>query len=278
MRFKRQFCALCFCFLFVCCRAEPVWTQTSWQKLEEGLSLARFVYPEVDQDREKKIIVLKIDPKFYEFKLLSASESGRSLQTLKEWAEHYGLEAVINASMFWKDRETSTGFMKNYDHENNSKIHPDYGAFLLFNPKRQDLPEVQILDVYESDDWQNYIKNYHTAVQNYRLISADRKNAWAHSTDKEKHSAAAIGQDSEGRIFFILSPKQYTLKRLNEILLQLPIDLQQTLFVEGGATAGLHVSTPKLDREWHGDADNTLLSNKAGKFFKIPNVIGINKK
>lgn len=279
MRFQsRYFLAFCLGLLFLHCLAGPVQTKVSWQELEEGLLLARFVYPDQEDNDPKKLIVLQIDPHFFQFKLLSASETGRELQTLGSWAETYGLQAVINASMFWKDRETSTGFMKNFEHQNNSKIHPDYGAFLLFNPKDKDLPEVQVLDLSQREDATEYIQNYNTAIQNYRLISAERENAWMHSTDKEKHSAAAIGQDLEGKIYFILSPRQYTLKHLNEILLQLPIALQQTLFVEGGATAGLHVRTKKLADEWHGDPDNNLLTNKAGKFFKVPNVIGIKRK
>lgn len=278
MQFQRHYLAACFCLLCVFCLTGPVSGEISWQELEKGLFLAEFGYPDQDTDDKQKLVVLQIDPEFFQFKLLAASESGRELQTLGEWAKQYRLQAVINAGMFWKDRETSTGFMKNFEHINNNKVHPDYGAFLLFNPKIEGLPEVQVLDLYERKDWEKYTGNYYTAIQNFRLISAARKNAWRHSTDNQKHSAAAIGQDKQGRIYFLLSPRQYTLKQFSDILLQLPIHLKQTLFVEGGATAGLHVNTEKLKQEWHGDSDNTLWANKAGQFFKIPNVIGIKRK
>lgn len=75
-------------------------------------------------NKNSDIVILQIDPENYSFKLLSASKNKDQSQPVKDWVERYDLVAGINASMFWEDQQTSAGYMRDYNHINNSNIHP----------------------------------------------------------------------------------------------------------------------------------------------------------
>ena len=74
-------------------------TARGWQEIEKGLYFGEFVSPQKSPVCNYPIVVLKIDPEFYAFKLVSASEHGAKPRTAREWAEEFGLLAVINAGM-----------------------------------------------------------------------------------------------------------------------------------------------------------------------------------
>ncbi len=278
------------CRLFILClvllAVETAWCgeqqeqSAAWRQLSAGLELALFSSgessaprPAEDIDSDLAIVVLRIDPDRYELRLLAASELENDPVTLRKWAEAYNLKAAINASMFWTDQKTSTGFMKNFEHVNQGLIHPDYGAFLVFNPKDPELPEVQIVDRAEQPKWKDILEQYHTVVQNYRMIDKKGQSVWP--KEGKDFSVAAIGIDKAGRVLFILSQYPRTMHQLNRILLQLPIQLQSSLFTEGGPTAGLYIETEALAKGWHGISQSTLWTESPGSFSKVPNVIGI---
>ena len=63
----------------------------AWLKLDDGLSLGEFNPQKKSRICNHKIIILKIDPKFYAFKLLSASGHGRKARTVSQWCNEFGL-------------------------------------------------------------------------------------------------------------------------------------------------------------------------------------------
>lgn len=247
-----------------------------WKELAPGLLYAAFPQEQTEESESKQISVLQIDPAHYRFQLLSATEQGDQRRTIKGWIYEFDLVAGINAGMFWKDLRTSTGFMKNFEHLNNSILHPDYGAFFVFNPIAPGLEPVQLLDRELHPDWKTCMQRYQTVVQNYRMISAERENVWVQST--QKYSVAAIGMDLEGHVLFIFSQKPRTIHDLNTILLELPINIRNCMFVEGGPVASMYVKTETLEQEWAGLHKNTFWSEMPGTLAQIPNVIGIVKK
>jgi hypothetical protein len=82
-----------------------------WKKIDEGLFLGDFT--------SQKISIVKIDPKYYSFKLLCASEKNRLRMTVKQWCQKHNLTSAINAGMFQADGITNVGYMKNLNHNNN---------------------------------------------------------------------------------------------------------------------------------------------------------------
>ncbi len=256
--------------------------EVKWQTLEKGLKLTQLS----EEGRQSGqltqiglgIYILSIDPEFFNFRLLSASEQqGQQVRSLKEWVEEFGLVAGINASMFWQDQKTSTGYMRNFDHINNDLVHPDYNAFLCFNPRSPEMPAVQLIDRENEPDWQNKIDNYHTVIQNYRMISSNQDNVW---TDNDRnYSVAAIGMDKRSNnVLFIFCQKPRTIHELNSILLKSQVDISVCMFVEGGPTAGLYIKSQTLEQGLSGLTNNPLWSGKPESLNKIPNIIGIERK
>ena len=248
-----------------------------WQELEKGLYLATSEkLLSSEQDKGQLLKILRVDPDHFRLKLLSASESDKTRKTIKDWGHEYDLQAVINAGMFWEDLQTSAGYMKNFEHKNSKQIHPEFNAFLVFNPQCKDLPAVQLLDRQNQDDWRHLLDNYQTAVQSYRMISSKRKNTWEESN--KSYSVASVALDQQGRILFIFCQQPSSIPELNNLLLQLPLDIQSSMFMEGGPTAGLYINANNLQGSWQGASKSTLWSARPGSFVQVPNVLGILRK
>ena len=275
MKFQK-FCLFAFVFSLLFCSisiAEP----KIWQKLDDGLYLGEFDSPQKSPICNYPITILKIDPKLYSFKLLSASEHDGKKRTTKQWCKKFGLIAAINASMYRGDK-TSTGYMKNYKHLNNTAINPKFGAFMAFNPVNSSVPFVQIIDRYHQN-WKNLITAYSTVIQNYRMVTLAGENAWKKKTKEKIYSTAAIGIDRSGNVLFILSRAPYSTHDFNDILLALPISLKNAMYVEGGPEATLYVKAGDKEQEWVGSYEtyfNEYDDNNSA--WHIPNVIGIAKR
>ena len=247
-----------------------------WQELEKGLYLGEFDSPQKSPVCNYPIVILKIDPKIYAFKLLSASEHGAKPRTVGEWAEEFGLLAVINASMYREDRKTSTGYMKNFKHTNSSQINTKFGAFMVFNPVSSRFPSIQIVDRY-NQDWKKLIKQYGTVIQNYRMISLKGNSVWKQS--KRIYSTACVGIDKDGHVLFMHSRSPFSVHDFNHILLGLPLALKNAMYVEGGPEASLYINAGGKERQWVGSYETNLAEHGDSRsVWGIPNVIGILKR
>jgi hypothetical protein len=249
-----------------------------WKKLQPGLWLQIFEPRTQTKSGQEQlyISVLKIDPEQYDFHLLTVSERNEQRKTLPEWMEAHDLHAAINASMFWRDQQTSTGYMKNYDHLNNSYIHPKYEGFLVFHPIHYHLPEIQIIDQEHDQNWRELLDEYNTVIQSFRMISQKGNNVWEQSN--KKYSVASIGITKGGYVLFIFCQTPLTIHDLNNVLLDMPLNLKNCIFVEGGPTAGLVVSTHNNIQGWKGISESFLWSDAPSSFVPLPNVIGIRPK
>ncbi|MCF8143936.1 MAG: phosphodiester glycosidase family protein [Deltaproteobacteria bacterium] len=251
-------------------------TPHAWEVLAPGLLIGEFDPAEKSPVPGDSIVVLRIDPEKYELKLLSTSEQGGKPRTARQWAEDFGLSAVINASMYQEDHKTSTGYMKNFGHINNGQINSKFGAFLVFHPRSPGIPPVQIIDRYHQG-WKDIIQQYDTVIQNYRMISLKGDNVWDPSN--EMYSAACVGMDQEGHVLFIHSRASFSVHDLNRILLGLPIHIKNAMYVEGGKEAALYVNMDGKARAWVGSYEIDVTEHTPSRGGpEIPNVIGIVKR
>lgn len=257
-----------------------------WETLEPGLELGRFLGGPSTSDRPLEIVVLRIDPARFEFSIHSASDpatqppvAGLSL-SLRDWAAHNKLVAVINAGMYLPDGMTNTGYLRVGEHFNNDRVVNRFGAFFVTRPRMAAdatgtlLPGAALLDRTNAT-WEDWLPRYDMVVQNYRLISANRKNLW--QAGGPEHSIAAIGTDNAGRILFIHCREPLTGLNLGRLLLEMPVDIRTVMYVEGGGQAGLLVDTPALSQIWMGrhPADFWTDGNVNAP---LPNVIGVRRK
>lgn len=248
----------------------------NWKRLDEGLFMREFESPQKSGMGNSKITVLKVNPAYYAFKLLTISELGGKAMTAKEWAKKYNLLAAINAGMYQADSSTSVGYMKNFNHVNNPKISKAYKTAAAFNPVDASLPEAEIIDS-ECQNFEELRGKYNTLIQTIRMISCTNKNVWAQQ--QAAWSVAAMGKDRNGNILLLFSRSPYTVHDFIDIIMSLPISIASAAYLEGGRQASLYISAKDTEIEKLGgygtdyDEDTALQSA-----WPIPNVIGIVKK
>lgn len=260
--------------VFVPCPAGAGSESDVWKDLDEGLKVAEFSSSPSD-DVEYKITVVKVDPRFYAFKLIAASENGREKLTAREWSQRFNLVAAVNSGMYQEDGLSSVGYMKNFDHINNPRLGKDK-TVLAFNPVGRELPEVQIID-RECQDFEVLRRKYRTMVQSIRMISCDQENVW--SRQAGKWSTVAIGTDDAGKVLLLFCRSPITVHDFVEVLLSLPLSLHRAMYLEGGPQASLYLSTGKTTLERYGSWEPTFEENNPILIpMPIPNVIGIVKK
>lgn len=254
---------------------------------------------------DNPLVILRIDPRHYEFLLLSHSEQGHSLSPF-QWASQHGLSAVINASMYLPDAKTSTGYMRNGDHVNNDFIHKRFGSFFVASPfpdgrvffreKEQpadedtgessplpegqtgsfegEMPSATLLD-RQTDDWNPLIDRYAVVVQNFRMFNAARMPLWPE--DGNAFSIAAVALDAQGNLLFIHCRTPLSVYNLTRMLLDLPLRIQKAMYVEGGPQASLHIQAGNIRRTWTGRYASDFWGGVQTER-PLPNVIGARKR
>lgn len=269
--------AVFFC-LILCVSAASAQAE-EWRVLASGLELREFLIPDQIGDlagRQSGMAVLRIDTGKYEVALGAALAAG-GMRSMGEWARHSGFVAVINAGMFRADdRMRSTGFMRDAGVVINSYIHPNYGAFLVFKPRNPSLPALRWVDRESDTDWQSVLADYDGVIQNYRLISPERKNVWEPSD--RRHSGAAIAMDKDGRLLFIHCRARLSLNEFAQALIDLPLDLVGAMYVEGGADAAMYVDVDGFVGRFVGEYRSDFFQGSNTNFWPAPNVLGIRPK
>ena len=247
--------------------------ELKWQKLAEGLELGIFLSPQRAEYGDSLIRILRMDPQFFELKLLnaSASKDGRPL-TAKQWCRQNGLVAAINASMYQTDHKTSVSLMRTRSHVNNPRVSKDK-TILAFDRQSSNVPKVRIID-RQCEDFNHWKSKYGTLVQSIRMISCKGENVW--SQQPKKWSTAAIGTDHQGRVLFIHVGSPYSTHDLINILRKLPLGINRAMYSEGGPQAQLYIRYGNKEHEFVGQFDLKLNDNiNSPVLWPIPNVIGI---
>ncbi|WP_420265987.1 phosphodiester glycosidase family protein [Candidatus Magnetominusculus dajiuhuensis] len=248
----------------------------NWKRLDEGLYMREFESPQKSDMGNSKITVIKINPAYYAFKLLTVSELGGKAMTAKEWAKKYNLMVAANAGMYQADSTTSVGYMKNFSHVNNPKVSKAYKSALAFNPVDSTVADAQIIDS-ECQNFEEFKGKYNTLIQNIRMISCTNKNVWAQQ--QSAWSIAAVGKDKNGNVLLLFSRSPYTVHDFIDIVMSLPISIASAAYLEGGRQASLYISAKDTEIEKIGGYGTDY--DEGGTFqtaWPIPNVIGIVKK
>lgn len=265
----------------------------AWRTLEEGLALARptvtfLPAPRSGANPENAdavpqgslpapppglmtvtATVVCIDPKQFSFSLYMASESGS--KNLMEIGESEGFAAAINAGMFLPDGLTSTGFLRSATHTNNARIAGNFGAFFVAEPNDAKLPRARLLDK-NTEDWQTALNAYSIVMQNYRMTTPGGTIIWKQA--ERSHSIAALGQDRDGNILFILCSNPVPAADFMRALLRLPLGLGSVMYLEGGSEAALLVNAGDVKIVESGPHVRKLW----GAGLSLPNVLGVKRR
>jgi len=248
-----------------------------WTTLEAGLDYGQFKAEVYSVTGDSVIHILRVNPLKWELVMLISSEvSGGKNYSMKDWCERYNLTAGINAGMYDVDMKKHIGYLKNYRYINNGRDHPQYHSVAGFNPKQTNVPGFRIFDT-DKGGMEQIIEDYHSVVENLRLIDRERKNRW--SEQPKKWSEAALGEDKQGNALFIFCKSPYSMYELNNILLSLPIDLVCAQHLEGGPEAQLYIKAGDLELDMAGSFETGFFESGSNVFrYAVPNVIGIRKK
>jgi hypothetical protein len=239
-----------------------------WKRIDDGLFLSEL--------HSSQITLVKIDPNYYSFKLLCASEENKLRMTVRQWCKKHNLISSINAGMFQADGIRNVGYMKNFNHINNPRLNTRYKAVLAFNPVDATVPEIQIIDL-KCHDFDRLKDKYQTLIQGIRMTSCHQENVW--EKQDKMWSIAAFGMDKSRKGLFIFTESPYSVHDFTNILLSLPVSLYNAMYLEGGPEATLYFSANGVEFEKIGSHEMGLNENGFPKVARrIPNVIGIVKK
>ncbi|PIP72349.1 MAG: hypothetical protein COW89_06940 [Nitrospinae bacterium CG22_combo_CG10-13_8_21_14_all_47_10] len=248
-------------------------SSSAWRNLEKGLDMGIFQAPRKSILGDSLIRILRANTNYFGLRLLNASSGDQGKgYSVKDWADKNGLVAAINASMYQKDMKTSVSYMKTRQHTNSAWVSKDK-TILAFDPNDKNLPPVQIID-QDCKDFNKLREFYGTLIQSIRMVSCHGKNMWEPSA--KMWSTAAIGLDKQNRILFIHVRSPYTTHDLINMLLELPINLEQAMYVEGGADAQLYINTGKENHEFVGSYSSGSREHDENIFsHPVPNVLGL---
>ena len=149
-------------------------------------------------------------------------------------------------------------------------------AMLAFNRKTEEVAEIQIIDL-RCQDWNVLKDQYYTYIQGIRMVDCKQKNRW--SIQPKEWSMVIIGMDKRGNVLFIFSRSPYRVHDLIEMILDLPLNIYNAMYLEGGPEASLYIKSHDFEFKGFGSYETDFyLDDSNDDFWLIPNVIGIVKK
>ena len=247
-----------------------------WHTLQKGLSYREPDAPEKSILNDSKIFILKADPQYCNFRMLCASEHGKTNRTADVWAKDFGVNVVVNAGMFnMGNHRTNKGYLKNFSHTNNSKLNGYYNVMMAMNPKTKSGASMIIYDM-TCGNWNSIRPDYNTFCQGMRMIDCNgNRMAW----DKRPGQSCSMvigATDTAGNLYFIFTRSPYTHQKMIEFLLDLIPDIRTTVYLEGGPEASLYIQTADTVISKIGSyVSKTYANDNNDHFWKIPNIIGI---
>ncbi len=240
-----------------------------WRELAPGIEYRTFRLKAVPVTGDGMLHVVRLDPARVEFELGLASEDG-ALHRASDWAKRHQWSVVINAGMYDTDWRSNVGYLRHRAHVNNPRWKPNYESVLAL-----DGPDggVAVLD-RDADDFEARVAPYRTVVQNLRTLKSPGVNVWEKSD--RTWTEATVAQDKQGRVLFLFTGTRFSQVDFNERILELPLDLERAMHVEGGPEASLSIHTPSLTLDLNGET--TVALEPTGAQWEIPNVIGVRSR
>jgi hypothetical protein len=254
--------------MIACLLSALLSASTPWEVLQPGLELGTFQGPPAEG--EARIHALRVDPARFTLELRNADAPGEGARrSARQWALRAGAVAAINPSMFAPSGR-SVSLMRTPGHVSNGRLTRDKSV-LVFGPRKEGLPAMRLLD-RECDDVEALLPLYESAAQSIRMLSCKGRNVWAEQP--RRFSAAAVGQDDQGRLLLVHARSAYSMHELVDALRALPLGLRRLMYVEGGPEAQLYVRAGGREHEFVGTRELGLraLDSAVGSF-PLPNAL-----
>ncbi len=249
----------------------------NWITPFKGLNYTEFSSPKQSIQGDNKIKIVQIDPVFFEFHLISATEKNE-LENVDYWIENQDFNLIFNAGMYkLKDEHIHRFYMRNFEHYNNPKLTYNVNSIIAFNPKYSDLPSFTIFDL-QYDDWSLVESNYNTIVQGIRMLDCNGDPVYWKS-DNQQCSMLVAAMDKIGNFYLIFSRSPFSQNTMIDILKLIPIDLINAVYIEGGSRANFYLNVSDFKIKEVGSYVSNYNENDLNKiFYPFPNFIGLKIK
>lgn len=220
--------------------------------------------------------VLKIDPKQFDFRLICTSQNNL-IKNAVEWIDTLNLNIIFNAGMYnLKDNISHHFYLKNYRHRNNSFLSPNANGIIAFNPLKDSISKFQLFDL-TMDNWEEIDRSYQCVVQGQRMIDCNGYPVYWNNR-VQFCSMLVLAQDKLNNIYLIFSRSPFTQNQMIENLLNLPYDLINAIYLEGGSRANFVFSSKEFKIKKVGSFVTDYNPNDRNQtFFPFPNFIGVTK-
>lgn len=266
-------------FFYIDISAQNPVITLNFNQLDSGIWISEQQLPDTSVVGDSKCTILKINPRYYKFELITSSEYGKPNETAADWAKKFNLNIAFNAGMYsLKNGTTSKGYLQNYYHLNNAVLSKSLNIIMAFNPKdNADLP-FKIYDL-SCDSFELIRSKYNSISQIMRMVDCNGVGLDWSKRAGQKCSMIFISSDDEDNIylFFIRSP--YTHNYMINYLLHLPIKMRCAGYLEGGPETSLFININSNSVEkWGSYVSKTYETDKNDHFWTIPNVIGLKKR
>lgn len=250
-----------------------------WTDIDNGLTYSECNGPYISKFSDSKVSILKINPSFFNFELVLASDSDSTLHTIAEWCEIKNLQAGFNAGMYsLKDHISGSGFTMNFNHINNKKVNESFNALAVFNPKDKAYQSFRIVDM-TNEDWKSVLNNYNSCFQSIRMIDNNGKAVYWKHKPVLRCSMCILAIDKSDNVLFIFTRSPYSVNEMINFLLNSELHIKTAMYIEGGPEASLYIKTQQNEIIKFGSyVSNACPNDKNTELRKMPNIIGVRKK
>lgn len=214
-----------------------------WRAAGRGFDVAELpVF--VDRTEVDRLMLARIDPGFFDFKVLTSPPGDRELD---DWMEKTGAALVVNGSYYDRYGNPDTPVVSNGAHLGPKDYTATHGAFVVEGGK------AEIRDLKETD-WRSVLKTADEGLVSYPLLVSTDPERQTTSNPKWLANRSFIAQDSKGRIIIGTTKEAYfSLQRLASFLKAAPLDLAFALNLDGGPLACQGIDRPGYTRNVCGD-------------------------
>lgn len=254
-----------------------VHAHADWTVLAPGLEFRWLAAPHPRPVGASRIAVVRADPMSWQVDLVGQSHAADPGRTAREWATVRGLAVAINAGMFAPDHRTHVGYLEVRGEVQSRRVNA-YRSVAAFDP-RDPLrrPPFRIFDLDAPGITLEAIReDYASLVQNLRLIKRPGTSRWP--PQEKTWSEAALGEDRDGRVLFVLAPSPVSMHDLNRTLLSAGIGLVAAQHLEGGRYAQLYVRAGAVELEIVGRAGTAAGNGENLTAWPIPTVLGLRRR
>jgi hypothetical protein len=246
----------------------------TWRSLAKGIDLIETDAPERSILGDSKLTILRIDPKAFDFYLITATQY-KTKKTVCEWADTFALNIVMNAGMYdLSNGLINKGFMKVNTHYNNRKLNPSYKAMIAMHPTDSSFSKMDILDL-QCNSWESVNHKYHSYAQGMRMLDCSGKPlGW--NKRNQSCSMLVAAKDAKGHLYYIFTRSPYTHNQMIRFMLDFPFSLTNAIYLEGGPETSLYVCIGETVLEKVGSyVSDTYPTDKNEQFWRLPNVMGL---